>query len=70
MAMNSLKVRAAAAGMTVLDYAKQHLKDENAIGKMARMYFIQQGKTHGDGQSTPDVAGDKRTPGQKLYQLG
>lgn len=67
----SLKSRAKAAGMPVSAYAEANIHADTPVGKLARLYYLTGGGgTHGTGKSRMDGAGDKRTLGQKIYQIG
>jgi len=42
---------------------------ESEAAHRARAAYLAQG-VHGSGKATLKVPGDKRTPGQRLYQIG
>lgn len=69
MKVTSLKSLAAKAGMSPEKFAQANIHADSVVGKLARMYYTGQG-THGDGKSNMSHGGDKRTLGQKLYQVG
>ena len=50
-------------------YAQANIHAKTPAGKRARMAYTAQG-THGKGKTTMKDSGDKRTLGQKLYQMG
>lgn len=67
----ALKSRAKAAGMSVEKFAESNIHADGVVGKLARMYYLSgSGGTHGSGKSKMDGSGDKRTLGQKIYQIG
>ena len=65
----TLAARAKAAGMSVAKFAQANVHASGPVGKLARLYYVQQG-VHGVGESNMSGAGDKREPGAKLYQIG
>jgi len=65
----SLSSRAARAGMDVGAYAKANIHTDGPVGKLARLYYLQQG-VHGSGEAEMSRAGDKRSVADKLYQVG
>ena len=65
----ALKYRAMKAGMPVEKFAEANIGADSAVGKLARLYYLQQG-VHGVGKSNMATPGDNRTSAQKLYQIG
>lgn len=57
------------AKMTPKAFALANIHSDSEVGKLARMYYVAQG-IHGSGNAKMGDAGDRRTPGQKLYQVG
>lgn len=60
---------AAGAGMSVTAFAEANIHAQSDVGKMARMFYLKQG-VHGRGESQMEGSGDKRSVGQRLYQIG
>lgn len=57
------------ARMSPKAFADANIHADTPIGKLARMWYVAQG-VHGMGESDMGGAGDKRTPAQKIYQVG
>lgn len=65
----SFKSRAAAAGKDPAAFAEANIHADGVVGKLARLYYIQQG-VHGNGKTNMGQAGDARTTGDRIYQIG
>ena len=64
----AFKEKAKKAGMSTKAYAEANIHASGTLGKQARLAYTLMGM-HGTGKSNMKSPGDKRTPGQKLYQL-
>ena len=65
----ALRVRAKAHGMSKKAFAEANIHTNSTVGKLARIAHVHEG-LHGDGHATEAEAGDKRSLGQRLYQVG
>jgi hypothetical protein len=56
-------------GMSTKAFAKANIHAKGTLGKRARLAYTLEGM-HGAGKSNAKTPGDKRSLGQKLYQVG
>lgn len=61
--------KAKKAGMSTKAFAEANIHAKGLLGKQARLAYTLMG-LHGGGKSTMAHSGDKRSLGQKLYQVG
>lgn len=69
MAKGKLAKMAAAKGQSTAAFAEANIHADGLVGKLARMYYIQSG-VHGSGQANMGNAGDRRSVGDRIYQIG
>lgn len=57
------------AKMSPKAFAQANIHSDSEVGKLARMYYIASG-VHGSGNTNADSAGDVRSIGARMYQIG